>query len=160
MNIVRLFCGIYLVIIYLSVSNENHEILHTSLANIQASKKKGKKPSRLDCEDAASEYLDYLILKNKLMFRVGLTEKYARLLESETNEGLSRSYSYNYHKSIKEMSNIAKKIDNIYEQARRIFDVLLECLILFGERYSPESIFENNKDALKYLDSVEKLGSQ
>ncbi|CAD98340.1 hypothetical protein [Cryptosporidium parvum Iowa II] len=160
MNIIRLFSGLYLVIIYLSVSNENHEILHTSLANIQSSRKKGKKPSRFDCEQAASEYLEYLLLKNGLMFRVSLTERYSKLLESETNSSLLELYKRKYTKSLQKMSSIAQKIESKHDQARSLFDVLLECLILFGERYSPESIFENNKDALKYLDSVEKLGNQ
>ncbi|PPS97573.1 Uncharacterized protein GY17_00000552 [Cryptosporidium hominis] len=160
MNIIRLFCGLYLVIIYLSVSNENHEILHTSLANIQSSKKKGKKPSRSDCEKAASEYLEYLLLKNGLMFRVSLTERYSKLLDSETNNGLLELYKRKYNKSLQKMSLIAKKIESRHDKARDLFDFLLECLILFGEKYSPGSIFESNKDALKYLDSVEKLGSQ
>lgn len=160
MNIIRLFCGLYLVIIYLSVSNKNHEVLHTSLANIQSSKKKGKKPSKFDCEKAASEYLEYLLLKNGLMFRLGLTEKYGRLLESETNGDLSSLYKRKYDRSLKKMSSIAQKVESRHGRARDLFDLLLECLILFGEKYSPGYIFTSNKDALRYLESVDKLGSQ
>ncbi|KAK9172359.1 hypothetical protein CmeUKMEL1_05655 [Cryptosporidium meleagridis] len=160
MNIISLFCGLYLVIIYFSVPNENQEILHTSLTNIQSSRKKGKKLSRLDCEKAASEYLDYLLLKNGLMFRVGLTEKYVRLLESETDSNLSEALKRKYSKSVQKMSSIAEKVESRHDEARNLFETLLECLVLYGGKYSPENIFLENKDELKYLDSVGKIGNQ
>ncbi|KAH8582227.1 uncharacterized protein ELE39_003548 [Cryptosporidium sp. chipmunk genotype I] len=158
MNCLKLFCGLCLLVICLYDPRINYRIQHTSLANIRSSMKiKKTRSTRHECEQFAERYLNYLLLKNGLMFRAGLTVRYSNLLSSETNSGLVPFHQRKYEKSLKKLSEIATKVESKLEEAESLFELLLDCFREFGEKYSPDFIFRENKDVLRYLSSADTM---
>ncbi|OII73442.1 uncharacterized protein cubi_02654 [Cryptosporidium ubiquitum] len=157
MSFVKLFSGLFLVICLINL-NENVLIQHTSLLSIRSSTKSNKhKPTKLQCEEYAQQYLDYLILKDRFFFRVKMTDKYRSVLSSESDSNLAETAQQRFDSSFEKMVSLSKEIESMLEEVRKLFELLMKCLTVYGEFYSPEKIFQRNNSMLKYLNSVDDV---
>lgn len=154
----KFFGGFLFVILCLINSCKSSETIHISLLSIRSSTESNRSGlTKHQCEAFAREYLDFLLLKNSFFYRVKLTSKYQDSLLSETDPDLTKSAQARYNNSLEKMIQLSKEVESMLENAKKLFEILIKCLTIYGQEFSPEKIFNNNKDLLKHLSSVDAI---
>lgn len=107
-----------------------------------------------DCRKYAERYLDFLLLKNKFYYRVNVTSKYEKILSAESNTEARKSIEKNFRRSVHQMTLLSRELESLLDDSVILFNLLLECVKLYGSNYSPNVIFNNNAANLKHLNKV------